>query len=176
MGSYEAELMKQLDEQEEKLNRMKRTRKGFRASGDGCYSTRGSHTDDEDREWDYGYRALIQVVGKKKAKTIANNFSELCSSFSMKYYYRRSASKDVFVRAGAKKAIIYALLYEIEKSTGKKLRGDQVFNEALQNMFDAEMFFRENDWCANLCGISGTDILSMIRESEGITSQKKHVA
>ena len=127
-------------------------------------------------DYKYGCWALIQVVGKKKAKTIANNFSELCGSFSMQYYYRRSASKDVFVRAGAKKAILYALLYEIEKSTGKKIRGNVVLNAALQNMFDAEMFFRENDWCRDLCGIGGIDILRMIKESEGLISQKKQVA
>lgn len=50
MGSYEAELMKQLDEREEKMNRTRRTRKGLHPNGDGCYSSRGPYTDEED-EW-----------------------------------------------------------------------------------------------------------------------------
>lgn len=51
MGDYEARLMRHLDEQEEKMNRKVRLRKGFKPDGYGCYSTRGSHTDDDEDEW-----------------------------------------------------------------------------------------------------------------------------
>ena len=47
MGEYEAKLMKQLDEEEAKMERRARSRKGFHISGSGCYSTKGPYVDDE---------------------------------------------------------------------------------------------------------------------------------
>jgi hypothetical protein len=132
----------------------------------------------ENAIYDYklGYQYLIELVGRRKAKMIAKQFSSLCNSEYIKRYYRRMASNDQYTCAGAKTVILYAMFHEIKIWTEKKLRGNRHLNSVLLNMFDSEMFFRQDHWCSDLCGMSGLDILEMIQESEGINSQKKQVA
>lgn len=132
----------------------------------------------ENAIYDYknGYSVLVEFFGKRKAKILVERFSDICKTPTMKMYYRRSADENHHVVSGIEKAILYVMLNEIEACTGKKIRGDERFNGAIRNMVDAEMFFREDDWCHDLCGVSGKDILRKIKQTEGITSQKKQAA
>ena len=127
-------------------------------------------------DYKYGVEELTKMFGRRKIKSIVYGISNICANPRIKKYYKSTAANDDEKVGPSKVIIMLALLRELDRQTGEKIRGNLNLNTALYNMFDAEMFFRENDWCTNLCGMSGIDILRMIRESEGITSQKKQVA
>ena len=122
-----------------------------------------------------GYRFLRKNFPKRDVDKMLTCYKDLASSDIFRRYYFRSGKPGGVGTQGVR-AMRYLIMQNAKHILGPKIMELEGASEYMYNMMTSEMFFRNNRWCDDLCGIPGMDILKMIHQSEDYNPRKKQVA